>query len=151
MYTNEEGKADQIRKERFSLIAMLLSTMLLFAFIYGTLNYGGFNKVYLVIYIVWFALSVKFTRVYLFFTPRRKCGTVKEIKDFVETHYTANGGAGILYGRHSAPITECLLVVDHDNGKVGEYRFVFKGDFKILKAGDRVGIYRFLKMPVWEQ
>ncbi len=149
MYNTDEGNVDQITKERNSIIIMGVFLAILAVFITATLNYGNYGVVYYVLYGLIFALGVKISKIYLFLTPRRKFGTVSELKDFKETTYTVNGGAGKLYGRRSAAITEVTLVIEFDNGKKGEYVFVYKGDLKILKSGDRVGIYRFLKMPVW--
>lgn len=148
MYNAAEGKADQKIKETFSLVAMLVSTIALGLLVWGTVARYGLTLPYLCVYLLWLGISIKATRLYMFLTPRRRYGTVTAIKDFKETQYTANGGAGRLYGRRSAPITECTITVTFDSGREGDFVFVYKGDLKTLKIGDRVGIFRFLRMPV---
>ena len=75
---------------------------------------------------------------------------MKEIKSFKETYYTTAGGGVRMYQRESTVIIEVDLIIEFDNGSSKEYKFVYKGDMKILNVGDRIGIFRFLKMPVWE-
>lgn len=150
MYSAEEGKADLRRKELSSGIIMLISTAVLGLIVWGTTSRYGFSAPYVIVYALWFALSVYFTKAYMFFIPRKRFGTVTAIKNFKETQYTENGGAGRLYGRVGCAITECTLTIAFDGGKVRDFVFVYKGDLKILKVGDRVGIFRFLRMPVWE-
>lgn len=149
MYNHFEGVADQKRKERAAISILLASTALLGVFVWGTVKYGDFSNAYYGIYFAWFALSVYFSKAYLFFTPRRRYGTVKELKDFKETFIRSHSGAGKLQTYSGMGVIEVTLVIDFDKGYSKEYRFVYKGDLKILKAGDRVGIFRFLKMPVW--
>lgn len=150
MYSVEEGNADLRRKELFSVVMMLLSTAVLGLFIWVTVSRYGFSKPYAFIYVLWFALSVYFTKIYLFLVPRKRYGTVTAIKDFKETWYRRDKGNGG-YGKYAGHIiTECTLTVAFDNGKAGDFVFVYKGELKTLKIGDRVGIFRFLRMPVWE-
>ena len=152
MYLHEDGIKDQIKKERISL--MLMTALLAFTglVIWGTLTYSGFNTGYLVCYILLFALSVKLSRVYLFLTPRRKYGTVREIKDYKTTYIRSHGGASGTGATYSGgDFTEVTIVLDFDKGARGEYVFIYRGDLKVLKAGDRIGIFRFLKMPVWAE
>lgn len=150
MYENHEGIKDQVFKERKSLILMVVSSVLLGLFVVLTVNYGNFNNAYFAVYAVWFGLSIWFSKSYLFLTPRRRYGTVKEIKNFKETYYTTAGGGGRMYQRGSTAIIEVDLIIEFDNGSSKEYKFVYKGDMKLLTVGDRIGIFRFLKMPVWE-
>ena len=150
MYSAEEGNTDLRRKELFSIATMLISTAVLVLFIWATVSRYGLSKPYLVVYVLWFVLSVYYTRIYLFLTPRKRYGTVTAIKDFKETFYRrdkGNGGNGKYAG---TAVTECTLTIAFDKGKTGDFVFVYKGDLKRLKIGDRVGIFRFLKMPVVE-
>ncbi len=152
MYRHEEGIKDQKRKERKALILMTLFMALLGVFVWGTLKAKGFNTVYFVCYILLFALGMRISKVYLFFTPRRRYGMVKAIKDFRPTQIRAHGGAhgtGATY--NSMDVTEVTLVLDLDKGGTKEYVFIYRGDLKILKVGDRIGIFRFLRMPVWAE
>lgn len=89
MFENEEGKREQFSKERMSIILMLVSLVFLGLFVFLTLNYGNFNDVYYAVYALWFGLSVWFSKAYLFLTPRRRYGNVKEITNFKTTYYTA--------------------------------------------------------------
>lgn len=150
MYNSYEGKRDLFVKELSAVIIMFLSTAALAFFVWGTVSRYGVNTAYCAIYLLWFALSVYFTKAYLFLTPRKRYGTVTAIKDFKEAWYRPNKGDGgyFMYKGHS--ITQCTITVAFDGGKEGDFVFVYKGDIKILKLGDRVGIFRFLKMPVWE-
>ncbi len=150
MYSVEEGNDDLRRKELFSITTMLISTAVLAIFIWATVLRYGISGPYVVIYALWFFLSLRYTRGYLFLTPRKRYGTVTAIKDFKETQYSENGGAGRRYQRRYAIITECTLSVAFDGGKTGDFVFVYKGELKKLNLGDRIGIFRFLKMPVWE-
>ena len=150
MYNSAEGKRDQFVKERNSAIIMLASTALLGVFIWATLSYGNFNNAYFVIYSVWVAVSLWLSKAYMFFTPRRRYGVVKEIKDYKETWIRAHGGAGRLETYSGAAITEVTLRIAFDTGVEREYEFVYRGDLKKLQVGDRIGIFRFLKMPVME-
>jgi len=149
MYSASEGYADLKRKELFSASMLLLSTLLLGLVVWGTVSFYGVRMVYIAIYVLWFAISVKATKAYLFLTPRRRFGTVTAIKDFKETFIRSNGGANGLETYSGMNIIECTITIAFDNGKVRDYVFVYKGDLKILKVGDRVGIFRFLRMPVW--
>ncbi len=152
MYSAEEGRADLRRKELSSAIIMLISTAVLSLFIWGTASRYGVSVPYVGVYVLWFALSVYFTKAYLFLTPRRRFGTVTAIKDFKETFIRSHGGAaggGQTYSGMAA--VECTITIAFDSGKVRDFVFVYKGDLKILKVGDRVGIFRFLRMPVWEK
>ncbi|MBQ7048944.1 MAG: hypothetical protein IJN86_08345 [Clostridia bacterium] len=152
MYLAEEGKADLRKKERLSAIIMLISTAVLVLFIWVTVSRYEVSGPYVGVYVLWFALSVYFTKAYLFLTPRKRYGTVTAIKDFKAVYIRSHGGAagtGATY--HGMDVVECTLTIAFDKGKVRDFVFVYKGDLKILKVGDRVGIFRFLRMPVWEE
>lgn len=151
MYKAEEGRADLRRKEIASIVIMFISTAVLLLFIRATVYVYGVSVPYLGVYVLWFAISVYFTKGYLLLTPRKRFGTVTAIKDFKETFIRSSAGAsgaGVTYSGMN--VVECTLTVAFDNGKVRDFVFVYKGDLKILKVGDRVGIFRFLRMPVWE-
>ena len=151
MYKNYEGNRDQFVKERNSLITMAVSCILLGIFMWSTIKYSRFSNTYYALYVAWFVISVIVSKVYMFFKPRRRFGTVKAIKNFRQTQIRAHGGAcGTATTYAAAEVTEVTLGIDFDNGSYGEFVFVYKGDLKILEIGDRVGIYRFLRMPVWE-
>ena len=150
MYLHEEGIKDQKKKERSALMIMGLFLVLIAAFVWGTLKHKGFNTVYFACYILLFAAGVWASKLYLFLTPRRRYGTVKAIKDFRPTQLRVHGGAngtGATY--NSVDVTEVTLVLDLDSGGTKEYVFLYRGDLKILKVGVRIGIFRFLRMPVW--
>ena len=151
MYKAEEGRADLRRKELSSAIIMLISTAVLLLFIWATVSRYGASVPYVGVYVLWFALSVYFTKAYLFLTSRKRFGAVTAIKDFKETFIRSSAGAsgaGVTYSGMN--IVECTLTIAFDNGKEGDFVFVYKGDLKTLKVDDRVGIFRFLRMPVWE-
>jgi len=150
MYKAEEGRADLRRKELSSTIIMLISTAVLSLFIWATVSIYGVSVPYVGVYVLWFALSVYFTKAYLFLTPRKRYGTVTDIKDFKEAFIRSHGGANGLETYSGMGVVECTLTIAFDNGKEGDFVFVYKGDLKTLKVGDRVGIFRFLRMPVWE-
>lgn len=148
MYKPDEANRVQFQKERNTVIIFTAFLALLVLFIYFSYNYDGFSPLYYVIYVSLFALIVYISSVYVFFKKRRSLGTVTEIKNFKNTHYRGMGGSGQAYTSW-AEIIEVTVNVRFDNGKEKEFVFVYKGDVKILKVGDRIGIYRFLKMPVW--
>ena len=151
MYRLEEGNADLKRKELARGIIMLVSTVVLSLFIWATTSRYGMSAPYVGVYILWFAISIYCTKAYLFLTPRKRFGTVKAIKDFKGAFIRKNSGASGAGTNYSgAEVVVCTLTVAFDNGKESDLDFVYRGDLKILKPGDRIGIFRFLKMPVWE-
>ncbi len=152
MHNTDEGIKIQATKERNSVIIMSLFLAALAAVVWGTLTYGNFSNLYYVIYVGLLVLGVAVSKIYLFFVPRRRYGVVKNITNISDAYMPGNknGGTSVINGFLWERITMCTVVVDFDNGKNGSFDCVYKGDLKLLKAGDRVGIYRFLKMPVWE-
>ena len=151
VYKSADGKADLRRKELKSLILMLVSTAALGVLVWLTVQRYGVRFEYVAIYVLWFAASVVASKVYLFFTPRCRYGTVTAIKDFKPTFIRSSGGASGAGATYSGmDVVECTVTVDFDKGKARDYVFIHRGDLKILKVGDRIGIFRFLKMPVWE-
>ena len=147
MYLHEEGIKDQKKKERSALMIMGLFLVLIAAFVWGTLKHKGFNTVYFACYILLFAAGVWASKLYLFLTPRRRYGTVVSMSDFEEKHSITNPGT---YARRTGQYTKMdfTLELRFENGKTKYFEFEFTGALKDLKAGDSVGIYRFLKMPV---
>ncbi|MBR6594105.1 MAG: hypothetical protein IKK83_02825 [Clostridia bacterium] len=151
MYKAEEGRADLRRKEMLSAAIMLISTAVLSLFVWATVSKYGVSVPYVGVYVLWFALSVYFTKAYLFLTPRCRFGAVTDIKNFKVVYIRSHGGAAGTGATYSgAEAVECTLTIAFDSGKVSDLVFVYKGDLKTLKVGDRVGIFRFLRMPVWE-
>lgn len=147
MYNREEGIREQIRAERKAVILFFVLMLALGAFVVLTAGKSEDDKIYYGIYAVAFFFIIKYTRVYCFFLPRRRYGTVVSMSDFEEKHSITNPGT---YARRTGQYTKMdfTLELRFENGKTKYFEFEFTGALKDLKAGDSVGIYRFLKMPV---
>lgn len=147
MYGKEEGAREQVKAERKSILMFMALTVVLGALVFFTAGKLADNKAYGAIYIVAFFFVFKFTRVYCFFMPRRRYGTVVSLSDFKEKTSITNPGT---YARRTGQYTKTdfTLEVQLDNGTTKYFEFEFIGAVKDLKVGDRVGIYRFLKSPV---
>lgn len=148
MYNREEGIKEQIKAERRSILMFFVFLLALALFIFLTANKLQDGKIYYGIYIVAFFFIIKYSRVYCFFSPRRRYGTVVSMSDFEEkTSITNPKTYAHKTGQYTK--TEFTLEVQFDNGKIKYFVFEFTGAVKYLKVGDSVGIYRFLKMPVY--
>ncbi|MBQ3196293.1 MAG: hypothetical protein IJB65_07515 [Clostridia bacterium] len=152
MYLHEEGVKDQKRKERRSLIIMGVFSVLIGLSLWLSFKDRGFNTLLLAFHIWLFAFGIYISRFYKFFTPRRRYGTVRELKNYRPTFVRSHGGAvgaGATYS--GGEFIEVTVVLDLDNGNTREFVFLHRGDLKTLKVGDRIGIFRFLRMPVWAE
>ena len=150
IHNTEEDKVVQKRKERLSLCAMSACMVLLGLVIWATVARYGVKVSNVIVYILLFALSFRYTGFFRFLTPRRRYGIVKDIKISRGMYVPKVSGTGGFHGSGVTYVMDCTVVITFDNGKEREFDFVYDGAIKKLKLGDRIGIFRFLKMPVWE-
>ena len=146
MYEFDIAVNEQKKKELYSVFKFAVYIILLSLFIYFT----DFKAVYYGSYIALFAFCIKLSGIYLFFTPRRRYGTVRAINGFKENVLPKVSGTGGVHGSGVVYVMDCTVTVEFDNGKQKDYFFTYQGELKTLKLGDRIGIFRFLKMPVME-
>ncbi len=147
MYEHSVAVTEQKKKERGAFVKFGLCAALLGLFMWLTWSKLEESRIYYGIYVVLFVLALKASEIYLFLTPRRLYGTVVSLKDFEEKTSIINPGTyAHKVGQYTR--TSFSLIVKLDNGKLKCYDYEFKGALKNLKVGDRVAIFRFLKMPV---
>ncbi len=149
MYEYFSGVNEQKKRERNSVIKFAVYNAVLASVIYFSYNSERFIELYYGIYALLFVLGIVFSKMHLFLKPPRRYGQVVAMNNFKVAHslvtiYADTHKSGILSNNYFT--VELLL----DNRKIVSYEFEFKGEIQKLKIGDRIGIFRFLKMPVWE-
>ena len=148
MYTKDEAVKLQKYETKKSLVLGIVSLVAWGLFVWSSYHSKSFSSVYYAFYIVTLGLALYYTKLYLFLSPKERYATVNGLSFDNGYHNKldeVNSLGLALYGRDVVKVT---LDVTYDNGKQDYITTFYTGGLKELKAGERIGFFRFLKMPV---